>query len=349
MSSQDGVAITAIERIEALEALPELTRELVDPERQNNGKGGDGGDGDGDSDGEESDASSSSSSSSSSETDLRNLEREAELLEEQMQKQRDERGEEAKVPWSRAARLLLARETAAAADGQQQSSGGSKAAAAAATPASPVNLFDYSSRAVEPLRTSMPPWSSSSSSDEDDGSSGGEGGEEGEKRGGRRGNPGRRRRRQCDDGSWPFALFPSPDGSPLLVLEVALGTTGRGGGEVELDVRARHARVFLSGSLLCARLPARVDPSRAAARRSLASGRLVVAMPLADPAEELEEACIREWGGERGGGGGGGRGREVRGGGGGRAAAGRAVSAAAVVTGENEDSDGEGSVSPPPL
>ena len=356
--SQDGIAITSTERIEALEALPELKRELVECERQEKekgggrgGKGGGGNDGNDDESGGESDASFSCS-----ETDLRNLEREADLLEEQMKKQKGvKEGGEAKVPWSRAARLLLARETAAAAAGNERRKGGK-----AAAEASSGGLFE---RVIEPLRTSMPPWdSSSSSSDEDDNRRGV--GEDEEKC--CRHSHSRSRRRQCDDGSWPFALFPSPDGCPFLVLEVALGLQdGRyvgGGGGVELDVRPRHVRVFSGGSLLCARLPARVDPEKATARRSLASGKLVVEMPLADPEggrEGLDESCVREWGRRGGGGGGGGKGREVRGGGGGRRggeAAGRVVAttaAAAVVVAadgdkENENGGGEDS-SPPPL
>ena len=341
---QDGVAVTAIERIEALEALPELTGELVEVERQDEEKGGDGG--------ENGDSESDSSSSSSETADLRNLEREADLLEERMKQQQQQQqqgaaggGEEEKMPWSRAARLLLARETAAEQSGGSgrstgRSTGGK--AAAATTAATSGSLFDQSSRNFEPLRTSMPPWPSLSSSDEDEASSGEEGEREEEKRGGRG-----KYRCQCDDGSWPFALFPSAEGSPSIVFEVALGPAGKKGGgigEVELDVRTRHARVFANGSLLCVRLPGKVDPGAATAKRSLASGKLVVEMPLADPDEELDEACIREWKG-------GGRGREsFRKGG--RAAGRVAVAAAAVVVAEeemDEDSDGDGSSSPPPL
>lgn len=263
-----------------------------------------------------------------------------------MKKQQEATGGdgEAKMPWSRAARLLLARETAAAAAGTagergRRGGGGGKTATKASSGGL---LFE---RVVDPVLTSMPPWSSSSDEEEDDASSGEGEGEE---------KRSRRRRHQRDDGSWPFALFPSRDGAPLLVLEVALGLSSICiGNGIELDVRPRHVRVFAGGSLLCARLPCKVDPSKARARRSLASGRLVVEMPLADPREELDEACVREWGGVAGRGRE--RGREVRRDGGGGVLAGRVISApaaaAAVVVAaeEEEERDNDGSSSPPQL
>ena len=178
-------------------------------------------------------------------------------------RRQEEGGEEATMPWSRAAMLALARETAAAAGAKKK-----KSSEAAATG----SLLGGDNRAFEPpmLRNSMPPWPSSPSEDgdlsgdegeEEEGEEEDEGGDNGDFRR-------RRRRRQCDRGGWPFALFPSRDGSPSLVLEVELGkdpgsssTYRGGGGGVELDVRARYVGVRgASGSLLRARLPGRVDP-----------------------------------------------------------------------------------------
>jgi len=257
-------------------------------------------------------------------------------------KKQEREGAEAKMPWSRAARLLLARETAAGAKGSGSGSGEEEKS----NKASSSGLFEDSSRFVHLPRTSMPPWDSSddeeSSGDDDDEEEKGEKGEKGKER--------RRQRLQRDDGAWPFALLRSADGRPCLVLEVALGVLTSSKEDVELDVRPRFVRVFARGSLLCARLPARVDRERATARRSLASGKLVVEMPLEDPRAELDEACIREWkkssGGRRGGG------REARK----RAVAAPAAAAVVVVVveeNENSESDEEdassSSSSPPPL
>jgi len=184
-----------------------------------------------------------------------------------------QKGDDAPMPWSRAARLVLARGTpTAAAARERKTTADGKGSGDEATP----SLLDGSSRAeVRPLRTSMPPWTSSDEEGDDDSSSDDDDGE------GARRRQCRRQRRQCDDGAWPFALFPSPrdNCSPhYLVLEVSLGSALVTPSDVELDVRRRYVRVFASGSLLCARLPASVVPSRATAKRSLASGKLVVEM-----------------------------------------------------------------------
>ena len=64
-------------------------------------------------------------------------------------------------------------------------------------------------------------------------------------------------------------------------------------GAVDADVRPRAARVLAGGCLLTVHLPLTVDADRAVARRSAASGALVVVAPRALGGETVDAACLR--------------------------------------------------------
>ena len=96
---------------------------------------------------------------------------------------------------------------------------------------------------------------------------------------------------QCNEAGWAFTLDVTPDGGAV-ELEVALGLGVRPGA-VDADVRPRAVRVLAAGALLTVHLPLTVAAEAATARRSAASGALVITAPRALGGEEVDAACLR--------------------------------------------------------
>lgn len=96
---------------------------------------------------------------------------------------------------------------------------------------------------------------------------------------------------QTNEADWPFTLDVTPDGGAV-ELVVALGRGVRAGG-ADAHVSPRAMRVLAAGCLLCVHLPLTVDADAAVARRSAASGALVVTAPRALGGEEVDAALLR--------------------------------------------------------
>jgi protein TilB len=86
--------------------------------------------------------------------------------------------------------------------------------------------------------------------------------------------------RQCNEGGWAFTLEEEVAGGvDVLVLSVAL-PSHLDVTAVQADVQPRAVRLLAQGRLLQLRLSAEVRPGAAVARRSKATGRLVITMPV---------------------------------------------------------------------
>eukprot|EP00887_Chlorella_sp_A99_P007514 scaffold2.g7514.t1 len=89
--------------------------------------------------------------------------------------------------------------------------------------------------------------------------------------------------RQWNEGHWEFSLDESADGGAV-VLEVDVGRY-LDTSLIEADVQPTAVRLLIKGRLLQLLLPAEVRPDGATARRSRATGRLVLTMPKERPGE----------------------------------------------------------------
>ncbi|KAF6251492.1 hypothetical protein COO60DRAFT_1675455 [Scenedesmus sp. NREL 46B-D3] len=86
---------------------------------------------------------------------------------------------------------------------------------------------------------------------------------------------------QRNEGKWDFTLEESEDGMSL-VLDVAAGKY-LDTSLIKADVQPRLARLIIKGRLLQLVLPVEVKPDASVARRSAASGHLVLTMPKEEP------------------------------------------------------------------
>lgn len=96
---------------------------------------------------------------------------------------------------------------------------------------------------------------------------------------------------QTNEGDWEFTLDVTPDGGAV-ELTVSLGRGVRAGW-VDAHVSPRAVRVLAAGCLLTVHLPLTVDADAAVARRSAASGALVVTAPRALSGERVDVALLR--------------------------------------------------------
>ena len=96
---------------------------------------------------------------------------------------------------------------------------------------------------------------------------------------------------QTSEGDWDFTLDVTPD-EGAVELTVSLGRGVRAGG-VDAHVSPRAMRLLAAGFLLTVHLPLTVDADAAVARRSAASGALVVTAPRALGGESVDVALLR--------------------------------------------------------